>query len=96
MAQTDIRLPDGVMMEDPPCEICGANDPQPVAWRTDLFLGGDTLYTHCRCGGCGVIYQHPRPTAATIGHLYPMTTTRSMYRRSRPLAGWPARCAATG
>ncbi|MEI6777236.1 MAG: methyltransferase domain-containing protein [Chloroflexales bacterium] len=71
MAQTDIRLPDGVMMEDPPCEICGANDPQPVAWRTDLFLGGDTLYTHCRCGGCGVIYQHPRPTAATIGHLYP-------------------------
>jgi 2-polyprenyl-3-methyl-5-hydroxy-6-metoxy-1,4-benzoquinol methylase len=60
-----------VELEAPPCEICGADAPQPVAARTDLFLGGDTVYIICRCGGCGVLYQHPRPTAETIGLLYP-------------------------
>ena len=71
MTQTDSLPPPGVELERPPCEICGADRPQPVAWRTDLFLGGPTIYTICRCGGCGALYQHPRPTAATIGALYP-------------------------
>lgn len=71
MNQTESALPPGVVLEHASCEICGANAPQPVAWRTDLFLGGTTVYTLCRCGGCGVLYQHPRPTAATIGLLYP-------------------------
>ncbi|MBX0327757.1 class I SAM-dependent methyltransferase [Oscillochloris sp. ZM17-4] len=71
MIQADTQLPAGVAMERVPCEVCGADDPRPAAGRADLFLGGDTIYTHCRCGGCGVIYQHPRPTAATIGRLYP-------------------------
>lgn len=65
------QAPPGVELESPPCELCGADAPQPVAWRTDLFLGGDTVYTMCRCGGCGAVYQHPRPSAATIHHLYP-------------------------
>lgn len=71
MRPTHKQLPAGVEMERAVCEVCGTNHPQPIAWRTDLFLGGDTVYSHCRCGGCGVVYQHPRPTAATIGHLYP-------------------------
>jgi len=60
-----------VELEYSPCEICGQNNPIPVASRTDLFLGGDVRYMMQRCRGCGVIYQHPRPTAATIGNLYP-------------------------
>src|SRR5215211_4363629 len=60
-----------VELEYSPCEICGQNNPIPVASRTDLFLGGDVTYTMQCCQGCGVIYQHPRPTAATIGNLYP-------------------------
>ncbi|NNJ09835.1 class I SAM-dependent methyltransferase [Chloroflexales bacterium ZM16-3] len=67
---TERELPE-IELEHPPCEICGADAPERVAARTDLFLGGDTLYTICRCGKCGVLYQHPRPTAATIGLLYP-------------------------
>lgn len=58
-------------MERAPCEICGAASPEPVAWRRDLFLGGDTIYTMNRCPGCGVVYQYPRPSAATIHLLYP-------------------------
>jgi SAM-dependent methyltransferase len=71
MAAPAQQAPPGVEMERPPCEICGADAPEPVAWRSDLFLGGATVYTMCRCGGCGVVYQHPRPSAATIHHLYP-------------------------
>jgi SAM-dependent methyltransferase len=71
MASMTHQAPPGVELERPPCEICGADDPRPIAWRTDLFLGGETVYTMNRCGGCGVVYQHPRPSAATIHHLYP-------------------------
>ena len=58
-------------MERLPCEICGSDDRTLVQTRTDLFLGGTTEYTMVRCGGCGVIYQYPRPTPATIGRFYP-------------------------
>ncbi|MCX7791483.1 MAG: class I SAM-dependent methyltransferase [Chloroflexaceae bacterium] len=67
-------MPPGVVLEHAPCEVCGADQPVPIAWRTDLFLGGTRVYTMNRCGGCGVVYQHPRPTAATIHWLYPEDT----------------------
>jgi 2-polyprenyl-3-methyl-5-hydroxy-6-metoxy-1,4-benzoquinol methylase len=70
-----------VELESPPCEICGADAPEPVAARRDLLFGGDTIYTICRCGGCGVLYQHPRPSEATIGQLYPHDTSYPSYRR---------------
>jgi 2-polyprenyl-3-methyl-5-hydroxy-6-metoxy-1,4-benzoquinol methylase len=70
-----------IELELPPCEICGADAPEPVAARTDLLFGGDTVYTICRCGDCGVLYQHPRPTEATIGQLYPHDTSYPSYRR---------------
>lgn len=68
------------IMEYPSCEICGAHDPQPIAQRTDFLLGGDTVYTMCRCGGCGVLYQYPRPTEATMGQHYPSDTSYPAYR----------------
>ncbi|MEI7643896.1 MAG: class I SAM-dependent methyltransferase [Chloroflexales bacterium] len=73
--------PPSFAYESPPCEICGVDAPVPVATRPDLMLGGDTPYTMCRCGGCGVIYQHPRPTEAMIGRHYPSDTSYPSYRR---------------
>ena len=70
-----------VDLEFPPCEICGADTPEPVASRPDMLFGGDTVYTFCRCGGCGVLYQHPRPSEATMGQLYPHDTSYPSYRR---------------
>lgn len=72
----------GVELEAPPCEICGADEPEPVAARPDLLFGGETVYSFCRCRSCGVLYQHPRPTEATIGRLYPHDTSYPSYRRA--------------
>ena len=60
-----------VVVESPPCELCGSDQHRPVAARTDLFLGGDTVFSMVECLGCGAIYQHPRPTPAAMGQFYP-------------------------
>lgn len=78
----DIRTTIDVELEWRPCEICGADDPEPVAARPDLLFGGAAVYTFCRCRACGVLYQHPRPTEATIGQLYPHDTSYPSYRRA--------------
>jgi SAM-dependent methyltransferase len=59
------------VMERPACELCGSEDKRPVAARTDLFLGGDTLFSMVECLQCGVVYQHPRPTQAEMDRFYP-------------------------
>jgi 2-polyprenyl-3-methyl-5-hydroxy-6-metoxy-1,4-benzoquinol methylase len=82
MTLTDQTARPAVELERAPCEICGADMPQPVAARADLLFGGPTVYTMCRCGSCGVLYQHPRPTAATIGNLYPPDTSYPSYRKA--------------
>ena len=74
--------PSGIVLEYPPCEICGTDAPVPVASRTDLLLGGPTVYTMNRCPGCGVLYQHPRPTAASLAALYPADASYPPYRRA--------------
>ncbi len=60
-----------IVMESISCEVCGTKTSHPVVQSTDRFLGGDTVYTYCRCDTCGIVYQNPRPTQATIGFLYP-------------------------
>lgn len=77
-----------VELESAPCEICGANDPQLIVARPDLLFAGETVYTFCRCGNCGVFYQHPRPTEATIGNLYPHDTSYPSYRRDVAAEPW--------
>lgn len=76
--------------EAPPCEICGANSPEPAASRSDLMLGGDEIFTMCRCPSCGALYQHPRPTEAAIGQFYPPDSSYPAYRRD-PAAEPPLR-----
>ena len=63
-----IRL---IEMEATRCEICGSDERRPVAWRPDLMLGGDQLFHMHECGGCGVLYQHPRPAPAAMEAFYP-------------------------
>jgi 2-polyprenyl-3-methyl-5-hydroxy-6-metoxy-1,4-benzoquinol methylase len=67
--------------ESPPCEICGADAPELVAARPDLMLGGDEMFSMCRCTRCGALYQHPRPTEAEIGRHYPADSSYPAYRR---------------
>lgn len=69
-----------VTLERRPCEICGADDPEPVAAQPDLIYGGATVYTFCRCGRCGVLYQHPRPPRDTIGRYYPADDSYPPFR----------------
>lgn len=70
---TEQHMPPTVTMEYAPCEVCGNNAPEPIARRTDLFLGGRVEYVINRCSICRVLYQHPRPTAASVASLYPET-----------------------
>ncbi len=53
------------------CEICGSDKHHLVAARTDLFLGGDTLFSMHSCENCQAIYQFPRPTPKKMGDYYP-------------------------
>lgn len=58
-------------MEAAPCEVCGSEERRPIASRTDLFLGGDTLFSMVECLHCGAIYQHPRPAPESMAQFYP-------------------------
>ena len=60
-----------IRMEEAPCEICGSDERTLVAWRPDLMLGGDQLFHMHECRGCGVLYQHPRPTPDAMEAFYP-------------------------
>lgn len=88
-------------MEARPCELCGSDRWRPVAARTDLFLGGDTLFSMVECQGCGAVYQHPRPTPAAMEQFYPSeyqqytpgVHTESRLRRIDRRYGLRKRCA---
>jgi SAM-dependent methyltransferase len=45
-----------------PCLLCGRDAPQPIAVRKG--------YPIVRCGGCGLVYVHPRPPEEDLPGLY--------------------------
>ena len=45
-----------------PCLLCGRDAPQPVAVRNG--------YRIVRCGGCGLVYVHPKPPEEDLPGLY--------------------------
>ena len=45
-----------------PCILCGGDAPQPVAIQRG--------YPIVRCGGCGLIYVHPKPPEGELPGLY--------------------------
>jgi 2-polyprenyl-3-methyl-5-hydroxy-6-metoxy-1,4-benzoquinol methylase len=87
-------------MENVACEICGDDRTRPIAARTDLFLGGDTLFYMVECRQCGAVYQTPRPTPEAMGQFYPSTyqqytpsvQTESWLRRIDRRYGLRKRC----
>jgi 2-polyprenyl-3-methyl-5-hydroxy-6-metoxy-1,4-benzoquinol methylase len=83
MSLTD-KLPDG--FEQSPCELCGHDERVLVAKHTDLFLGGQTVFSMQRCLHCGAIYQHPRPSYAKMAEYYPsdyVAYTPGLHKESR-------------
>ena len=60
-----------VEMEETRCEICGSDERRQVASRPDLLLGGNYVFHVHECQGCGVVYQHPRPTERSMEAFYP-------------------------
>jgi len=53
-------------VEHVPCNLCGRDEFQPVATRDKYRLP----LTGVICGGCGLLYLNPRPTAAAYRRFY--------------------------
>lgn len=60
-----------VDMESVPCDICGSYDAKVLFEGRDRLLGLPGRFCMVQCNKCGLIWQNPRPTQATIGAYYP-------------------------
>ncbi len=58
-------------LEVPDCNLCGANDPEPVLRAADVRRRVPGVFTVVRCRRCGLAYVSPRPTACGIARYYP-------------------------
>lgn len=58
-------------MEQVVCDLCGRDNACLVYTVPDTNYGCPGMFTLVQCQGCGLVYQNPRPTAATIGAYYP-------------------------
>ncbi len=53
------------------CPLCQHDQPIPIFTGPDRLHGVPGLFTLCRCGHCGLLYQNPRPTPAALDMIYP-------------------------
>ncbi len=54
------------------CDLCGADDAQPVIELRDRMFGTtSSVFQLVRCRNCGLHYLNPRPTIDEIGGYYP-------------------------
>jgi SAM-dependent methyltransferase len=58
-------------MEYTVCNLCGANNYQPLLSGRDRMMGGAETFQSVRCRSCGLIYLNPRPTLEEISQYYP-------------------------
>ena len=75
-----------LLFENVACNLCGATDPKPVLTGRDLLSGIPGTFRLVKCRQCGLIYQDPRPIAASIQDTYgagygPLTTHPGKRRR---------------
>jgi hypothetical protein len=63
-----------------PCLLCGRDAPQPIAVRKG--------YPIVRCGGCGLIYVHPRPPEEDLPGLYGSIMPVTAGTRRAGIASW--------
>lgn len=60
-----------VVWEHAPCPLCGANAPgEPHLVGRDYVWKKEGEFPIVPCGECGLIYQHPRPSPATMRYYY--------------------------
>lgn len=72
------RLPLLDSVEDVPCNLCGADEAEPVAQRDKFGLPVTTVMCHV----CGLMYLSPRPTAGSYRRFYDEGgTSAGVYQR---------------
>lgn len=60
-----------VVWERAPCPLCGATEPSdPVLVGRDFVWRKEGDFPIVRCGGCALLYQHPRPSPGTMRYYY--------------------------
>jgi SAM-dependent methyltransferase len=57
--------------EHVPCDLCHADDPEPLYLCRDEIYGFSGQFTFVRCRQCGMVYQTPRPTFSKMAGFYP-------------------------
>jgi FkbM family methyltransferase len=57
-------------IESVPCDLCGADAPEPWFETRDTLLKLPYVFSIVRCQRCGLAYLNPRPTRQAIGRFY--------------------------
>src|SRR5688500_15407446 len=60
-----------VELESVPCCLCRSTRSEPMLTGPDRAHGVPGQFALCRCLDCGLIYQNPRPSAASLPAIYP-------------------------
>ncbi|HVZ32863.1 MAG TPA: class I SAM-dependent methyltransferase [Polyangiaceae bacterium] len=58
-------------LEEVPCPLCGADDPELVLYARDRLFARPGRYRIVQCRACKLRYLSPRPTLAGLGLHYP-------------------------
>ena len=61
----------GLVMEEVPCNLCGANDASLIYEARERVHGLPGIFRIVRCARCGLAYLNPRPVAAFLNSYYP-------------------------
>jgi SAM-dependent methyltransferase len=60
-----------VVFEEAPCPLCGADSPgEAILVGKDFVWRKQGEFPLVPCGGCGLVYQRPRPSVGTMRYYY--------------------------
>jgi len=60
-----------IEVENVPCELCGADEPELLFTARDTLCGIPGVFRIVRCQLCRLVYLNPRPKREMVGRLYP-------------------------
>ena len=58
-------------LETVACDLCAADDAEPLMWAEDTRYGVPGRFRVVRCRVCELVYVNPRPAAESLGRYYP-------------------------